>query len=225
MKRLEELLSDDPAWPLVREWIAAASKPVEVLPASDPARSCALEEVQVTTRSPMGALIYETGGLLVDSGWLRMLGSGHPRLPRTLPGWNKGRTWHDAQSAPPILVVADDVIGGSFAINGGALDGAPGHVHYFAPDRLEWESLELGYSDFLQWTLQGDLETFYEGQRWQEWSADVSVLAGDEAFSIYPPLWAKGPPIRERSRKAVPMAELFGLQFEIQRQLAEGSGS
>ena len=225
MKRLEELLSDDPAWPLVREWIAAASKPVEVLPASDPARSRALEEVQVTTRSPMGALVYETGGLLIDSGWLRMLGAGHPRLPRTLPGWNKGRTWHDLQSAPPILVVADDVIGGSFAINGGALDGTPGHVHYFAPDRLEWESLELGYSDFLQWTLQGDLETFYEGQRWPEWSADVSVLVGDEAFSIYPPLWAKGPPTAERSRKVVPMAELFGLQFDIQRQLAEGPGS
>ena len=64
MKSLKDLLSDDPAWPLVREWIAAASNPVEVLAASDPDRSRALEELQVTTRSPMGAVVYETGGLL-----------------------------------------------------------------------------------------------------------------------------------------------------------------
>jgi hypothetical protein len=97
-------------------------------------------------------------------------------------------------------------------------------VHYFAPDRLKWESLERGYSDFLQWTLRGDLEKFYEGQRWPEWPADVSVLAGDQAFLIYPFLWVEGPPVGERSRKAVPMAELFGLQFDIQRQLAAGRG-
>ena len=225
MKSLKDLLSDDPAWQFVRGWIAAASNQVEVLPARDPDRSRALEEMQVTNRSPMGAVIYETGGLLIDGGWLRMLGSGHPRLPRTLPGWNKGKTWSDAQSAPPLLVVADDVIGGSFAINGGALDGSRGLLHYFAPDRLEWESLERGYSEFLQWTLRGDLEKFYEGQRWPEWPVDVSVLAGDQAFSIYPFLWAEGPPVGERSRKAVPMAELFGLQFEIKRQMAAGHRS
>lgn len=172
----------------------------------------------------MGAVVYETGGLLIDGGWLRVLGSGHPRLPRTLPGWNKGRSWSEEQSSPPLLVVADDVVGGSFAINGGALDGPPGQVHYFAPDRLEWESLDRGYSDFLQWTLRADLEEFYEGQRWPEWPADVSALPGDHAFSIYPFLWAKGPPIGERSRKVVPMADLFELQFDIQRQLAKGGG-
>lgn len=225
MRNLKDLLSDDPAWNLVREWIAGASNRVEVLPARDPDRSRALEELQVTTRSAMGAVVYETGGLLIDGGWLRILGSGHPRLPRSLPGWNKGRTWSDAQTTPPILVVADDVIGGSFAINGGALEGLPGHVHYFAPDRLGWESLEWGYSDFLQWTLRGDLNTFYEGQRWRQWSADVSGLAGDQAFSIYPPLWAEGPPVEERSRKAVPMAELFEAQFDIQRQLTAGGDS
>jgi hypothetical protein len=173
----------------------------------------------------MGAVVYETGGLLIDGGWLRILGSGHPRLPRTLSGWNKGRTWSEAQFAPPILVVADDVVGGSFAINGGALEGPQGHVHYFAPERLEWESLERGYSEFLQWTLQGDLQKFYEGQRWREWFADVSELAGDQAFSMYPFLWAEGPPVEERSRKAVPMAELFEFQFDIQRQLTTGRGS
>jgi hypothetical protein len=90
---------------------------------------------------------------------------------------------------------------------------------------LEWESLDRGYFDFLQWALQEDLERFYEGQRWPRWPTEVSALAGDQAISIYPFLWARGPPIGERSRKAVPMAELFALQFDIRRQMDEGHGS
>lgn len=225
MRTLKDLISDDPAWPLVQEWIAAASNRAEVLPASEPARSLALEAMQVTTKSPMGAVIFETGGILIDGGWLRILGSGHPRLPRSLPDWNKGRTWKEEHPVPPVLLVADDVIGGSFAVNGGGLDGPPGHVHYFAPDRLGWESLERGYSDFLQWALQGDLDKFYEGQRWPGWQGDVSALAGDQVISIYPFLWAEGPPVKDRSRKVAPIAEIVDLQFDMQRQLAGGHES
>jgi hypothetical protein len=220
-RRIEDLLSDDPAWPMVREWIEGASNRVEVLPARDPDRSIALEALQVTTRSPMGAVVYETGGLLIDGGWLRILGSGHPRLPRTLPEWNKGRTWTESNAPPPILIVADDVVGGSFAINGGGLPGTPGHVHYFAPDTLEWESLDRGYSDFLSWVLSGDLAKFYEGQRWPGWSAEVEQLRGDQGFTLYPFLWAEGPPIGERHRGVVPMAELFDLLFDLRGQLQQ----
>jgi hypothetical protein len=225
MKALKELISDDPAWPVVQQWIKAASNRVEVLPASEPARSRSLEELQVTTRSPMGAVVYETGGLLIDGGWLRVLGSGHPRLPRTLPGWNKGRTWTEGQSPPPLLIVADDVVGGSYAVNGGAFQAPRGHVHYFAPDRLEWQSLEVGYSDFLQWTLRGNLEKFFEEQRWPGWPAEISALSGDQALSIYPFLWAEGPPIAERKRGPVPMSEVFEFQFDMQRQMNEARRS
>src|SRR5438105_2276535 len=96
LRQLEDLLDqNDPAWPLVQEWIRSANHPVEVLPPSEPQRGEALVQLQVTTRSPMGAVVYETGGLLIDDGWLRLLGSGHERLPRSLPAWNRGRTWTD----------------------------------------------------------------------------------------------------------------------------------
>jgi hypothetical protein len=36
LKRLDELLSDDPAWPLVSDWIAAASNRVEMLEPRSP---------------------------------------------------------------------------------------------------------------------------------------------------------------------------------------------
>jgi predicted hydrolase (HD superfamily) len=120
---LSELLNtDDPAWPLVQQWIADANKPVEVLPAPADA-GAQLEAAQVTLRSPMGAIVYHTGGLLIDHGWVRVLGGGgHPRMQRSLMGWNRGRTLDDdGGNSTRLLLVGDDIIGGFFAINGGAL--------------------------------------------------------------------------------------------------------
>ena len=59
MKQLHELINlDEPAWPLVQQWLAEATNHVEVLPPIDDAtRERALLETQVTTRSPMGAVI------------------------------------------------------------------------------------------------------------------------------------------------------------------------
>lgn len=45
-----------------------AKNPVEVLPVNGADRESALLALQVTTRSPMGAIVYETGGLLIDHG-------------------------------------------------------------------------------------------------------------------------------------------------------------
>jgi Protein of unknown function DUF2625 len=209
----------DPAWPLVQEWLRSATNPAEVLPPTDPQRAEALVQLQVTTGSPMGAVVYETGGILVDHGWLRLLGSGHPRLPRSLPEWTRGRTWTDPRQPPPLLLVADDVIGGFFALNGGALPGAPGSTFYFVPDILRWEDLRFGYTAFLQWAWAGDLAQFYATHRWSGWQAEVRQIHGGQALSIYPFLWAQGPPIGERSRGPVPIEEVYGLQPDLARRL------
>jgi hypothetical protein len=215
---LSELLNtDEPAWPVVQSWLHEATNPVEVLPASGPARAEALVAIQVTTRSPMGAVIYETGGLLVDHGWVRILGSGHPRLPRSLPAWNIGRSWTDPQESPPFLLVADDVVGGFFAVNGGALGEDKGNVYYFAPDSLSWETLGASYSDFLLWCFSGDLAQFYKDYRWPGWEDDVKALGGDQGFSIYPPPCTAGPRFSERHRGVVPLDELYRLYIDASR--------
>ena len=213
MKQLHELINrEDPGWPLVQQWIAAATNPVEVLPAPDDStRERALVEIQVTTRSPMGAIVYESGGILVDHGWIRILGSGHPRLPRSLPDWNFGRSISESGQQPPFLLIADDVLGGFFALDGGGLGVETGKVCYFAPDTLEWESTEKGYSDFLAWCFGGDLDLYYEGMRWPGWEEEVQNLGGDQAFHIYLPLFTSGPPVGERSRRPIPIAEMYAL--------------
>src|SRR6478735_9010743 len=74
MRPVEELLNKtDPGWAVVEKWIKAAKNKVEILPADTTKAIDALHKTQVTTRSPMGAIIYMTGGLLVDDGWIRIL--------------------------------------------------------------------------------------------------------------------------------------------------------
>ena len=84
MKSLDQLIDlADPAIPLINEWVLSAKNHCELLPPSAN-RADVLLKTQVSTRSTMGAIAYETGGVLVDHGWLRFLGSGHAKLTRTL---------------------------------------------------------------------------------------------------------------------------------------------
>ncbi|HET9448508.1 MAG TPA: DUF2625 domain-containing protein [Steroidobacteraceae bacterium] len=211
MRTVDELINvDEPAFPLMREWAAAAVRPVEFLPPSA-ARRDALEQTQVTTRSTLGAVVYETGGILVDGGWLRILGCGNARLTRTLPSWNAGR-------GEGFLLVADDAIGGFFAVNGGAFGSDVQSMYYFAPDALNWEPMQLGYSDFLQWTFCGELAQFYDWIRWPAWQDDVKTLHGDRSFTFYPCLFTKEGEGGRGRRAVVPVEESWGLQMDLLEQ-------
>jgi hypothetical protein len=196
---------------MLQQWISHATNEIELLACDQTAGEQALLALQVTTRSPMGALAYSTGGLLVDGGWMRVLGAGCARLPRSIAGWN-GRL-------PGAMLVGDDAIGGFFAVNGGALNGASGHVHYFAPDTLAWESMNIGYSDWLRWICAGDVATYYAKSKWTSWRDEVANLSGDSAFSFYPPLFTKADSIDDRSRRVVPLAELWNFHNEVAKQL------
>jgi hypothetical protein len=213
-----ELLSDDPAWPSLAKEAAAAPNGAVVLPAPGEAeRQACLVALQMTTRSTLGALAHETGGVLVDHGYVRMLGAGSPRLPRQLVAWNA----EVGISLDSYIIVADDVVGGVFAIDTGGLGGKPGRVHYFSPDSLEWEDTELGHSDFVSWAFEGDLATFYESMRWPGWEKDVAAMGGDQALSIVPPMWTEGDTlaITMRERRAVPTKELWLLQQQFAKAL------
>ena len=122
MRTLDELMNKtEPGWLLVQKWIDSAKNVVEILPCDTAKAKDALYKVQVTTRSPMGAIVYSTGGLLIDNGWIRILGSGHPKLARSLPDWNKGKTFNEFGESPSFLLIADDAVGGFYALNGGGL--------------------------------------------------------------------------------------------------------
>ena len=85
MRDLNELTSvEDPAWPLLAEMVAGAQVDVSVLPGAPAECESTLLQLQVTTRSWLGAVAMSTGGFLVDHGWLRIYGGS--RAPSGFPG-------------------------------------------------------------------------------------------------------------------------------------------
>lgn len=195
MRSLEELVTvDDPALPVLESWIASASNRIELLPA---------ERTAGERCTPQACL-----------------GAGGRRLPRDLVIWNElTATQHRLSGA---MLVADDAVGGFFAINGNAFDGPLGNVWYLAPDTLAWEDCGRSYADWLHWACTGDLARFYESMRWPGWKAEVASLDTSQVLSIYPFLFVDGESIAERSRRPVPIAEQWHLHaLELPRQLAE----
>jgi hypothetical protein len=218
MRPFNELIdAQDPGIEKIREWMRDAVNPCELLPPSEN-RATVLMQTQVTTRSTMGAIAYETGGVLIDGGWLRFLGSGHSKLARTLPGWNQGRS-------SGFYLVADDAVGGFFAINGGAFGGDVKNMYYWAPDSLNWEPMKIGFSDFFVWALSERLAQFYEALRWPAWRENIAELSGDSCFSFYPFLWTTEGSLMTSHRALVPVREAFDSKVELLRQLSEKGSS
>nr|WP_198530114.1 DUF2625 domain-containing protein [Flavobacterium sp. Root935] len=220
MRPVNELIDPkDSGWKLVKEWIDTAKNKVEILPADPQKAKDALYHTQVTTKSPMGAIVYKTGGIIVDNGWIRILGSGSSKLNRSLPDWNKGKSFKEFGEAPSYFLIADDALGGFYILNGGALRTDLGNVYYFSPDNLEYEPLDITYSQFLEFCFNNDLDKFYSGSRWENWKSDVAVLKGDQVFSFYPFLWSEeASDINKVYRKPVPIEEQYNLNLDLRKQ-------
>ncbi|MET8687343.1 DUF2625 domain-containing protein [Streptomyces sp. NPDC004732] len=230
MREVNELINvDDPAWPLLLKELSDADMAVEVLPGDVETGRAALLQLQVSARSNLGGIALNCGGLLVDGGWLRIFGSPHGPDGVGLPGLAginaMPSTFDPAWQPEAGLVVAHDVLGGVFAVNGGdpraiGRPGGPGEIVYFAPDTLGWEALGAGHSAWLSWILSGGLQKFYGGLRWDGWRSEVSVLNGRQGLSFSPPLWSAEArqDLSATSRRAVPMAELLGLSRDSRLQ-------
>ena len=225
--RTLEMLVDlqEPGWPLVRSWIDAANNAIEILP-SDRARAAeVLVAVQVGTRSTLGAVVWETGGLLVDDGWVRLLGGGGPRMIGDLASWNGLGPKPVCRTVPGLCVVAHDAAGGVFALDGGAIGPGRNAVYYLAPDTLRWMEIHRGYSHFLEWLCTGDVAGFSARVRWEGWETDVAVAGPDRAFAASPPRWTvEGRHSGRDALKSVPMPGLFHLQLELARQMGPVPG-
>lgn len=198
--------------------IARAPSEVVVLPVDGERGETTLYQLQVTARSPMGAMALHTAGVLVDHGWLRLLGGGEG-LMNFVSGNGIAAS---PQQPPDRLLVGFDVLGGRYEVNGGALPGEPGQVCYFAPDELAWIPLELGYGDFVLWTMTDRLALFNEHLRWHGWEDEVDPLPIDRGLSVYPPPFTgEGRDLARASRRPVPIAELFDFWQDAARQLRD----
>ncbi|WP_204912466.1 DUF2625 family protein [Microlunatus spumicola] len=199
----------DPAWPVLFGRITGASVPVKLHQGTLAGRRNTLYRLQVTTRSTLGALAFNSGGLEVDHGWVKVLGGGTTGLP-DLAAINRLASPTAESLPPPYLVVAFDVLGGVFAIDGGGLGFTLGDVCYWAPDSLSWDSTGVGHTEFVNALLAGGFSTFYTDLRWSGWEEEVAALPTGTGLWVYPPLSSEeGRDISRSSRKPVPMTELL----------------
>lgn len=200
---------EDPAWAVLQDALAEAERPVTVLPVDPAAGRDALYRLQVTARSMLGALAVNCGGLVIDEGWLRILGGGGSGLP-DLATANNLDDPEQVAAPPPYLTVAYDVLGGRFAVDGGGLGIEPGQICYWAPDTLDWDGLGIGHSDFVLWSLTEGPTQFYAGLRWSTWAEETRRIPLSQGIAIYPPLFsAESHPLEETSRRPVPFEELL----------------
>lgn len=188
------------AWTLVQRWAAQAANDVAVLPADADAGPAALETLGLTDRSVLGALAVNTCGLTIDHGWLRVLGG-----PRLLE-------WRDRLENG--FVVGHDVVAGFYAV-----DKVEGEVRYLAPETLEWTGIEMGHSEWVHWTLAGDLESFYAHLRWPGWEEECATLASDQGLEVDPPPFTReGRSIAAAGKRPAPMAALWDRQQDFIRE-------
>jgi hypothetical protein len=215
-RSLKELTDPDRSgWRLVEEWVASSARTIRVLK-REPARAAScLSHLQITTRSPLRAVAFETAGIVIDDGWIRVLGSGSSELNGDLQNWN---------DRAGVLIVAHDAIGGVFALDGGALGAGDGAAHYFAPEALRWQPLGRGYGDLLRFLLEGDLNDFYGSLRWTGWQTVTKGLNPDDGLMHMPPLWTvEGKDPERVSRRPIAMKELFDAELAFARQLDSDS--
>ncbi len=166
---------------------------VEVLAKDSSRSSMALVQSQLSTSTLLGSMIYNCGGILIDDGWIRILGSGCSRLTRSVPEWNAGKINATRNDEAFYLLVADDVMGGLFAIKSSSKEEleTTGQVFYYGPNGLTWQNTGLSYSAFIDFCFGGNLKDFYDDFRWKGWQEDVKKMDCNTVISCYPMLWTR----------------------------------
>lgn len=223
MQTLEELTNpSQSSWPTISQWIDNARNTLTVVKKDEKSADRELFSMQMPTSSPLGAVIYETGGILAHHGWLRILGSGNFALPRGLMDWNFSKSFQQSGDKPKYLLVADDVIGGYFALNGGSLGNNLGKVYYFSPKDNLWHDLNFSYSEFLLWAFNGDIEAFYQHLFWENWQEDVKHLDGNSVFVFIPDLSEDSvTPIDKREKREVSIETHYNAAFAAKDKFAQ----
>ena len=110
-------------------------------------------------------------------------------------------------------IVAYDIFGGLFA--------SEKTIHYFSPDNLQWEDLDVSYGEFIEWIAGTDITDFYETFLWNDMDELLQKMKSDEGVFIYPFLWAKECDINTASKKIVPYKDLLVSNFQNMSLLAE----
>lgn len=115
------------------EWLAAAGARAHALSAESHRAQRVAAALGDFDHPMLSSVATQLGAVLVDGGWVRVLGGGADGQRADLASWNGLGDSPVLPRTHDLFCVAFDVLGGLFAIDGGA---EPGAMRYFAPDTL-----------------------------------------------------------------------------------------
>ena len=204
----------------LKELISKAQIPVQVIWNTE-FSDLILKKLKISDSSTLGQVVKYTSGISINNGLLRILGGQNSDISPSIEKYNDLSDPEKSQF-PNVLTVAYDAFGGVFAINIAKEFAKPGIIVYFAPDTLEWESLEIGHTAFVEWALTAELMDFYGDLLWDSFDEDVRKLNANQAFNFYPPLWTKEGKENKASKRIISLQETWQLMLEQARFLSDG---
>lgn len=177
-----------------------------------------VKELVLNDKTTLATIIYHFAGMTINK-CIRILGQGNDDIQSIIQ-------INDVKNGKPtrlknFLIVATDIFGGLYAMNIEKIDGSIGQIFYFAPDSLEWEPLDMKYSQFLFWAVNGNTDEFYSSMKWSNWESYADITGFDQGILIYPFLWSKEIEIESAKKKIVPFIELINVNMDYRRKFFE----
>lgn len=169
----------------------------------------------IKENSVLGQVIANTSVVIVDN-YLRVYANGNNEDSHNIYSYNLHLEKYFGDKK---LIIADDIWGGLYAINNGGFNGKQGNIWYFAPDTLEWDDLEISYSEFIAWISSSNLNEFYNLFKWQSFQRDIRDIKFNQGVLIYPFLWSNECDIETADKKIVAFNELILLNIEYKERL------
>lgn len=146
---------------LLAEWIAMSNKTQFLVAENTEEEENLLNKLQLTESSVLGCLIKDLGYVICGNHHIRILGGKNPHCKSF---FEVNTLYTGAGLLQGILVVADTLNGGLFALNCDKNTGAAlGEMLYLPYGSLIWERLDIGYSDFVRWAINASPETLVSG--------------------------------------------------------------
>ena len=209
-------MNNTEVWLEILDMIEKSDRKIEVYTDEADNEEDILTDLGISPDSVLGIVISNTSGIMIDN-TIRILGK-RSLARRDILSYNRNKP-------DGLIIVADDIFGGVFAVNVGnySVGWGIGEICYFAPDTLEWENLEFKYGSFLTLCISTDkFDKFYESFRWKNFSEDCKKVGFDEGMLIYPFLWSKEIDIETADKKVVPIDELFNMNMEFREKFKIG---
>lgn len=202
-------------WEELVDIIEKSNKSIELLNGDKNLGIQECKRMHIPQNTALFIVVSNSKGIIIDN-WIRILGQSYTDNFSII---HFNDCSYIEKYIEGLFIVANDVVGGLFAININRFSSGKNKVWYFAPDTLEWENLDFSYNEFLAWALQGNTDDFYSCMRWKNWKNDLKKIKYFEVVLIYPFLWAKECNIETANKNIVAFDEVMQINFDNSEKL------